>query len=114
MVKHLNTYAEGTLEWHAYGQGYDYGLCCNVQSLTPLSGEWAGSPLPHDVIREAWRNVMGDSWGTYADGDEEDRDLDDSILDAWEDGYSDSFIGRRPAYNDAWSGNADTDKYWSK
>lgn len=91
---HANNYAEGTPEWHAYGHGYAHGLCWMTERSEPLDGQWAGSPLPHEVIREAWRNVMGGDWDTYVDGDEDDRDGDDSILDAWESGYSDSFIGR--------------------
>lgn len=89
-----NNYAEGTPEWYAYGNGYAHGLCCETERPTPLDGEWVGSPLTHDVIRAAWCNVMGDTWDTYVDGDDEDRDLDEPILDAWEDGYRNSFVGR--------------------
>ena len=93
-MSNRNNCAEGTPEWYAYGQGHDHGMCWTTERPTPLDGEWAGSPLPHEVVRDAWRNVMGGDWDTYADGDGDDRDGDDSILDAWETGYRDSFIGR--------------------
>lgn len=89
-----NPYPLGTLENYAYQRGYDHGLCWTTERETPLDGQWAGSPLTHEVIREAWQSVLGDTWDTYVDGDQDDRDGDDSILDAWEEGYRDSFVGR--------------------
>lgn len=86
-----NNYAEGTLEWHAYGHGFNHGLCWITQRDTPLDGEWAGSPTTHDVIRTAWQRIMGDDWDTFDDGDPDDRDSDEAILDAWEAGYFASF-----------------------
>jgi hypothetical protein len=41
----------------------------------PLSGEWAGAPLPRDILRDL-------------DADEYDDDAADEILRAYEDGYS--------------------------
>lgn len=83
-----NTYAEGTLEWHAWGAGNDYRLSIgDRQDDAPLSGEWADGPTPCQAIVAAWQGVLGKSWDTYNDGTPDDRDWDDAILDAWEAGY---------------------------
>lgn len=81
-----NEYAEGSLEWHAWGHGFDYGQAHPGMSNTPLDGQWAGNPLSSDVIRQAWRDVLGASWDTFTDGTVDDRDNDDDILTAWEQG----------------------------
>ena len=81
-----NDYAEGTLEWHAWGRGFNYGELTSERD-EPLSGEFAGDPLPHVIISRVWTDVLGESWDTYSDGDEDDRDQDSDILDAWEEGY---------------------------
>ena len=65
----MNPHAEGTLEWHAWGLGYD----------APLEA-------PRDIIRATWRRVLGQSWDTYADGDAGDRTADADILKAWDEG----------------------------
>lgn len=83
----MNPYAMGTPEWHAWGNGADYQARTGAYRDNPLSGEWADDPTPTDVIRQAWQDVMGPSWDTYSDGTDEDRDSDDEIVNAWEEGY---------------------------
>lgn len=82
-----NNYVEGSLEWEAWGLGRDYALAHGNTDPEPLSGEWAEGPWTVDIIREAWRRVMGPSWDTYTDGTDDDRDSDTDVLDAWESGY---------------------------
>lgn len=82
-----NPYALGTPECIAYAMGEEYGSGVEVCDPAPLSGEWAGDLLPHDVIASVWREIMGPSWDTYADGTDDDREEDGAILDAWEEGY---------------------------
>jgi len=87
-----NDYVEGTLEWHAWGAGNDYGILSGIaKDEMPLSGEWADGVLIQDVIRAAWQAILGAPWDTYTDGDDEDRDADEDILNAWEQGYRDAF-----------------------
>lgn len=82
-----NNYAEGSLEWHAWGNGAAYQGTTGTYRDDPLSGEWAGDPTPADVIRQAWQDVMGPSWDTFEHGTDDDRDSDDAIVSAWEEGY---------------------------
>lgn len=82
-----NEHAIGTPQWHAWGNGNTYARIHGNDADAPLSGEWAGDPTPADVIRQAWQDVMGPSWDTYTDGSDTDRDEDDSIVEAWEEGY---------------------------
>jgi hypothetical protein len=83
----MNPYLEGSLEWHAWNYGAEYQALTGEYRDAPLSGEWAGDLTPADVIRDAWRHVMGLNFDTYEDGGDEDRDYDESIITAWEAGY---------------------------
>lgn len=82
-----NDYPAGTPEWYAWGLGNDYAAIHGNERPDPLSGEWAGDPVPHEVITQTWKAVLGDSWDTYVDGTDEDRDADDEIVEAWLSGY---------------------------
>lgn len=77
-----NPYPLGSVECIAYAHGAAYAAT-HERRDDPLSGEWAGDPVPADVIRAVWREVLGESWDTYIDGTESDRDDDDAITDAW-------------------------------
>lgn len=80
-----NPYPLGSVECIAYAHGAEYAMT-HQRRENPLSGEWAGDPTPADVIRAVWRELLGESWDTFTDGTENDRDDDDAISDAWEEG----------------------------
>lgn len=89
-----NDYAEGSLEWHAWGEGNDYAARTNGVYDNPLSGEWADMPSLTDVGILTARHVFGADYGTadYArdrmDGVIADDDAC-AIYDAFEQGYAD-------------------------
>lgn len=83
-----NNYPVGSLEWYAWGRGNDYALAHGNDDPEPLSGEWADGPNVRDIIAAVWRDVMGPSYDTYDGTEDEDRDADTDILDAWESGYT--------------------------
>lgn len=82
----MNPYALGTPECIAYAMGKEYAAERGNERDDPLSGEWADDLLPHEIIRSVWQEIMGESWDTYLD-DDNARDYDGFILDAWEEGY---------------------------
>lgn len=83
----MNPHALGTPECIAYAYGVKHRQTHYEPVDNPLSGEWVGEPTPADVIRAVWCEILGPSWDTYIDGTDDDRDADDAILDAWEEGY---------------------------
>lgn len=82
-----NPYVLGTPECIAYSMGADYAIRNGNKRIDPLSGEWADDPLPNDIITTVWREIMGPSWDTFTDDNQDVRDLDIFIIDAWEEGY---------------------------
>lgn len=89
-----NDYAEGSLEWHAWGEGNDYAARTNGVYDEPLSGEWADMPNLDDVGLAVARHMFGADYtrADYAqdreDGIISDDDMD-AIADAFEQGYAD-------------------------
>ena len=108
-VPHTNNYAEGTLEWHAWGDGNTYAEACDLpterfaphhgERHEPMSGEYGDDPGPAQVILNVWRHIFGPSWSDddtddfFAKATDEDQDESATkILDAWEEGYH-AFFG---------------------
>lgn len=87
-----NQEAEGSLEWHAWGEGYDYATRVNGVYENPLSGGWADQISEAKAVYSAWVHLaIGDSWIEYLQqrlvGIVSDEDYDDA-LDAFETGYN--------------------------
>lgn len=79
---HGNTFPVGSLEWNAWNAGYDYARFNGNERENILSGEWAGDPLPNDIIRAVRSESAGDDPDDFNDWE------DVAILDAWEEGYN--------------------------
>lgn len=90
----MNEYAEGSLEWRAWGEGYAYAERTGGAYDAPLSGEWADMPTIADVGTMVGRHVFGADYSPddYAE-DRESGVIDDfdeeAILEAFEHGYAD-------------------------
>lgn len=81
----MNPYMLGTPECIAFAMGAEYALAHGNERIDPLSGEWAGDPLPNEIIFSVMSEIMGPSWDPYI-GDK-DGSLASIIIDAWEEGY---------------------------
>lgn len=82
----VNPYPEGSLEWHAWGLGFDYSKATGgIYGDTPLSGEWADQPTPATVSRTVESIV----------GFELDFEDVDYVAEAYELGYATWLAGWR-------------------
>lgn len=88
-----NEYSEGTIEWHAWGEGYAYAERTGGIYENPLSGEWADMPTISDVGTAVGRHVFGADYGPDDYADDRDSgtfdDYDEEIMaEAFEQGYA--------------------------